>query len=88
MPSRRQGRVNVTHPFEEAVCALIEPDPLVAAMGACNTVCFQADGPLVGHNTNCTRLQQALRPLVPVVGFDRVAIIRSRGVWSSCCVRP
>lgn len=33
MPSRRQGRVNVTHPFEEAVCALIEPDPLVSAMG-------------------------------------------------------
>ncbi len=78
---RAEGRIgiNVTHPFKEAVCALIEPDPLVEAMGACNTVCFLPDGRIVGHNTDCTGLQQALRPLVPEGGLERVALIGTGG---------
>ncbi len=78
---RSEGRVgvNVTHPFKEAVCALIEPDALVEAMGACNTVCFLPDGRMVGHNTDCTGLQQALRNLVPAGGLKRIALIGTGG---------
>jgi shikimate dehydrogenase len=77
---RAEGRagINVTHPFKEAVCAHITPDPLVADMGACNTVCFTGEGD-IGHNTDCTGLQKALDPLVDVEDRSVVALIGTGG---------
>ena len=44
--------LNITYPYKERVVPLLEvPDPRVAALGAVNTVVFEADGPK-GHNTD------------------------------------
>jgi shikimate dehydrogenase len=77
----REGRagVNVTHPFKEAVYAHIEPDNLVEALGACNTVCFTSDGGRIGHNTDCTGLEQAIRPFVESEGPGLVAQLGAGG---------
>jgi shikimate dehydrogenase len=75
-----EGRagVNVTHPFKESVVALIDADPLVAMLGACNTVCFH-NGQRVGHNTDCTGLEAALRPILGPQGPGTVSLIGSGG---------
>jgi shikimate dehydrogenase len=70
---------NVTHPFKEAVCAHIESDPLVAMLGAANTVCFEANGRPLAHNTDCTGLQAALEPFRPANGFGAVALLGAGG---------
>jgi shikimate dehydrogenase len=76
--SGRAG-INVTHPFKEVMCAHTEPDALVAAIGATNTVCFLPDGTRRAHNTDCTGLQEALRPIRPVSGFGIVAQLGAGG---------
>ncbi|MDD9728528.1 saccharopine dehydrogenase NADP-binding domain-containing protein [Mameliella sp. AT18] len=44
--------INVTYPYKERVTARLRvDDPLVQAMGACNTVIFEPDGPR-GFNTD------------------------------------
>src|SRR5690606_31125801 len=44
--------INVTYPYKETVVARLEvPDPLTAAIGACNTVLFGGERPQ-GHNTD------------------------------------
>ena len=44
--------INVTYPYKEVAAQKVAiPDPLVQAIGAVNTVLFEADGP-VGHNTD------------------------------------
>jgi len=44
--------LNITYPYKEQVMALVAvDDPVVAAMGAVNTVLFEADGPR-GFNTD------------------------------------
>ena len=44
--------LNITYPYKERVVSLVSiPDPHVAALGACNTVLFTADGPQ-GYNTD------------------------------------
>jgi shikimate dehydrogenase len=71
--------INVTHPFKEVMCAHIEPDPMVAAIGATNTVCFLPNGTRSAHNTDCTGLQEALRPIRPGAGFGVVAQLGTGG---------
>jgi shikimate dehydrogenase len=71
--------INVTHPFKEVVCAHIELSPQVVAIGACNTIRFSADGRRVGFNTDCSGLQEALRPTLPSGGFGVVAQLGTGG---------
>jgi shikimate dehydrogenase len=53
--------VNVTYPYKEAVTARVRiDDPLVRAMGAVNTVVFEADGPH-GFNTDHSGFMAAYR---------------------------
>ncbi len=53
--------VNVTYPYKEAVTAKVRiDDPLVRAMGAVNTVIFEADGPR-GFNTDHSGFMAAYR---------------------------
>ncbi|MEZ5668964.1 MAG: shikimate dehydrogenase [Alphaproteobacteria bacterium] len=67
--AERYRGVNVTYPYKEAAAARVAiPDPLVAAIGAVNTVLFEPDGP-VGHNTDHSGfvgvLRDAFGPAVP-----------------------
>jgi shikimate dehydrogenase len=53
--------INVTFPYKERVLArLIAPTPDLAALGACNTVVFGAEGPQ-GANTDSTGFASAFR---------------------------
>ena len=53
--------VNVTHPFKQVVVDLVAiDDPMVRAIGAVNTVRFDATGP-VGFNTDHSGFQAAYR---------------------------
>lgn len=55
--------INVTYPYKERAATRVTiPDPLVAAMGAVNTVLFEGDGP-VGHNTDYTGFVSAYRAI-------------------------
>src|SRR5690606_35851315 len=51
--------INITYPYKEVVTRFVAvPDPAIAAIGACNTVLFEADGPR-GHNTDYTGFMRA-----------------------------
>ncbi len=53
--------INVTFPYKERVLSrLVAPGPDLVALGACNTVVFDADGPR-GANTDCTGFGSAFR---------------------------
>lgn len=61
--ARREGYrgVNVTYPYKETVVSrLARLDADLAALGACNTVVFEAKGP-TGANTDCTGFASAFR---------------------------
>ncbi len=53
--------LNVTVPHKEAVLDLVDPDSLVARVGAVNTIVFPDDGPPTGHNTDADGAVRALR---------------------------
>lgn len=53
--------VNITYPYKERVASMVRmADPVLEAIGAVNTVTFEADGPL-GHNTDYTGFKSAFR---------------------------
>lgn len=53
--------LNITYPYKERVVSLVTiPDPRVAALGACNTVLFTAEGPK-GFNTDWSGFMAAYR---------------------------
>jgi shikimate dehydrogenase len=53
--------VNVTYPYKERVASMVRlDDPVLRAIGAVNTVTFEADGPR-GHNTDYTGFKSAFR---------------------------
>ncbi len=53
--------LNITYPYKERVIARVTVDePLVARLGACNTVVFDADGPR-GYNTDWSGFKAAYR---------------------------
>ncbi len=53
--------INATYPYKERAAALVRvDDPLVSAIGAVNTVLFEADGPR-GHNTDHSGFVAAYR---------------------------
>jgi len=72
--------VNVTFPYKEAVVDLLdELSPVVAAMGAINTVVVR-NHRLVGHNTDTTGFARAVSDLVEDAGQGAVALIGAGGV--------
>ncbi|HKJ61418.1 MAG TPA: shikimate dehydrogenase [Hyphomicrobiales bacterium] len=72
--------INVTYPYKEQVVSLLRvDDPHVAAIGACNTVLFEAEGPL-GFNTDYSGFAAAFRAAFPDSTPGVVAIAGAGGV--------
>lgn len=69
--------LNVTIPYKQAVVPLLDRlDPVAAAIGAVNTICFES-GQLVGYNTDAAGFRESLAPLL--VPEDRGALILGTG---------
>lgn len=72
--------VNVTYPHKEEAAALVPAgDPVVAAMGAANTVRFTQDGPR-GFNTDYTGFKAAFAARFLDTAPGRVLVIGTGGV--------
>lgn len=56
--------LNVTIPYKQAVVPLLDRlDPVAAAIGAVNTICFES-GQVVGYNTDAAGFRESLIPLL------------------------
>jgi shikimate dehydrogenase len=72
--------INVTYPYKEVVTAKVTvTDPLVRAIGAVNTVVFDADGPK-GFNTDYSGFMAAYRAVRGPQGPGTVCLIGTGGV--------
>jgi shikimate dehydrogenase len=72
--------INVTYPYKEVVTAKVTvTDPLVRAIGAVNTVVFDADGPK-GFNTDYSGFMAAYRAVRGAQGPGTVCLIGTGGV--------
>lgn len=72
--------VNVTYPHkEEAAALVVAGDPVVAAMGAANTVCFGAQGPRA-FNTDYSGFVAAYRARWGAAPPGRVLLLGTGGV--------
>ena len=72
--------LNVTLPYKERAPALVQiDDPLVAALGAINTIVFAEDGPR-GFNTDYSGFIQAWRQEMGAASPGAVALIGAGGV--------
>ncbi|MEI4485812.1 shikimate dehydrogenase [Frigidibacter sp. MR17.14] len=80
LPAEGYRGTNVTYPYKEKAAAVVRiDDPLVAAMGAVNTVIFEADGPR-GFNTDHSGFMAAYRGLRGETRPGVVAMIGTGGV--------
>ncbi|WP_099864976.1 shikimate dehydrogenase family protein [Pararhizobium haloflavum] len=72
--------INVTYPYKERVVRkLTVADPVIAAIGACNTVLFESEGPQ-GHNTDYTGFVHAFRSALGDMSPGIVAMAGAGGV--------
>lgn len=72
--------INVTYPYKERVAKKVRiDDPLVRAIGAVNTVLFEADGPK-GQNTDCTGFIAGYREIRGVEPAGISCLIGTGGV--------
>ncbi|MFN3973229.1 MAG: shikimate dehydrogenase family protein [Gemmobacter sp.] len=72
--------VNVTYPHKEEAAALVAPaGPVVAAMGAANTIRFGTDGPRA-HNTDHSGFVAAFRAGFGATAPGRVLVLGAGGV--------
>ncbi|WP_394199388.1 shikimate dehydrogenase family protein [Litoreibacter albidus] len=72
--------LNVTYPYKERAAARVHvSDPLVQAIGAVNTVRFDADGPQ-GFNTDYSGFMRAYRAARAEQDVGRVCLIGAGGV--------
>jgi len=72
--------LNVTYPYKERVIARVTVDePLVARLGACNTVVFDAAGPR-GYNTDWSGFKAAYRHGLGDTPTGAVCMIGAGGV--------
>jgi shikimate dehydrogenase len=71
--------LNVTHPFKQAVLPLLDAmAPEAAAIGAVNTVVFQA-GRRVGHNTDAWGFAESFRRAMEGAALASVALVGAGG---------
>ncbi|PWJ56100.1 shikimate dehydrogenase [Quadrisphaera granulorum] len=83
--ARRLGYagLNITHPFKQAVVALLEEVSQDAAdLGAVNTVIFR-DGRAVGANTDWSGYGRAFRAALPEAVHDRAVLVGAGGAGSA-----
>lgn len=72
--------INITYPYKETVMDRVRiDDPLVRALGACNTVIFEKDGPR-GFNTDSSGFAAAFSNAFGKVSPGRVAMAGAGGV--------
>ena len=72
--------LNITYPYKEKVVPKLRiDDPLIAALGACNTVIFGEDGP-TGHNTDYSGFVAAYRSVLDERAPGPVCMIGAGGV--------
>jgi shikimate dehydrogenase len=72
--------INITYPYKERVVPLLQVrDPAIAAIGACNTVVFDAMPP-AGYNTDYTGFVSAFRETFPNATPGKVAMAGAGGV--------
>ncbi len=75
LPSSRLAGVNVTLPHKIAVAQHVAAmTPLAAQVGAVNTVIVQADGSLLGHNTDVGGFAQPLTKMDDFTGKKAVVL--------------
>ena len=72
--------INITYPYKERVLGHVRvDDPFAKALGACNTVVFEADGPR-GFNTDCSGFASAFSNAFGKISPGRVAMAGAGGV--------
>ncbi|MER5173624.1 shikimate dehydrogenase [Thioclava sp. GXIMD2076] len=80
LPALGYRGTNITYPYKELVVPqLTIEDPLVQAMGACNTVRFDSDGPR-GFNTDYTGFIRAYRTIRGEAAPGPVLMVGTGGV--------
>lgn len=78
--------VNVTFPYKEAVIPLLDDlSPGARAVGAVNTIVVR-EGRLVGHNTDATGFERAVRPFLESSARGPVALLGAGGVGKAIAV--
>ena len=76
--------LNVTHPCKQAIIPLLdELSPRAGALGAVNTVVFEADGRLVGHNTDWSGFAESFRRELADVPRRRVVLLGAGGAGAA-----
>jgi len=75
--------VNITHPCKQAVIAHLDRlSPAAAAIGAVNTVVFEA-GARIGHNTDALGFAESLRRFLPDAPMDRILQLGAGGAGAA-----
>jgi shikimate dehydrogenase len=75
--------LNLTHPVKQAVLPHLDAlSDDAAALGAVNTVVFEADG-AVGHNTDWSGFARSLRRGLPDAATDRVVLLGAGGAGAA-----
>jgi shikimate dehydrogenase len=75
--------LNVTHPYKQAVIALLDTlSPEASAIGAVNTVLF-ADGRRIGHNTDSWGFAESFRENLPDVATGSVVQFGAGGAGAA-----
>ena len=70
---------NITHPFKERVVANLDRlSPDARAIGAVNTVVFEAER-AIGHNTDCWGFAESFRRGLHAPGLDAVVLLGAGG---------
>jgi shikimate dehydrogenase len=79
--------LNVTIPYKEQIWPyLTRVAPSAALVGAVNVVEFQADGSLVGHNTDYVGFRESLRKFYPAGPGPRALILGTGGAAKAVAV--
>ncbi len=76
--------LNVTHPCKQAIIPLLdELSPCARALRAVNTVVFETDGRLVGHNTDWSGFAKSFMRELADVPRQRVVLIGAGGAGAA-----
>ncbi|MEH3140414.1 MAG: shikimate dehydrogenase [Mycobacterium kyogaense] len=76
--------LNITHPCKQLVLAHLDDiDPAAAALGAVNTVVFDADGRTRGHNTDVTGFAHGFAEGLPDAATDTVVLVGAGGAGTA-----